>query len=165
MYHRQIYCNTESSMAFAWSDTELTTCPNNVSHNVASGSESIIQVARFTHHIKDLFSTTSTSYVPVAKFIYQGTDYYSNDSVPFKYLKLRSYCNTGTYNLQLLNQTGGVLWSSGSLSNTTSQVIIVDFDTFTVSANETLLSLEAHGNSGSTCFVSDVSLFSAMVAE
>jgi len=102
-------------MVIAWSDTELTTCPNDPTHSVAVGSESIIQVARFTHHIKDLFTTASTSYVPVCKFIYQGTDYYANDDVPFKYMKIRAHSNAGTYNLQLLNQTGGVLWTSGTL--------------------------------------------------
>ncbi len=165
MYRRQIYCNTESTMVFAWSDTPLTTCPNNPIHSVALGSESIIQVARFTHHIKDSFSTTSTTFVPVVKFIYQGSDYYTNDDVPYKYMKIRAYSNAGTYNLQLLNQSGSVLWSSGTLSNNTMQVITVDFDTFSVSTGETLLSLEAHGNAGSTCIISDVSLFSAMVAE
>lgn len=165
MYFRQIYCNTESTMVSAWSDTELTTCPNNPAHSVASGSESIVQVARFTHHIKDLFSTTSTTFVSAAKFIYQGTDYYTNDNVPPKYIKIRAYSNTGTYNLQLLGQTGGVLWSSGTLSNNTMQTITVDFDNFSVSTGETLLTLEAHGNGGSTCFISNVSLFSAMVAE
>lgn len=165
MYHRQIYCNTESTMVFSWSDTELTECPNDSEHSVASGSESIIQVARFTHHIKDIFSTTSTTFVPAAKFIFQGSDYYTYDNVPLKYMKIRAHSNAGTYNLQLLDQSSNVLWSSGTLSNNTMQVTIVDFDTFSVSTGETLLTLEAHGNGGSTCIVSDVSLFSAMVAE
>lgn len=165
MYHRQIYCNTEESMVLTWSDNELTTCPTDPMHSVASGSESVVQVARFTHHIKDLFTTTSTSFVPAAKFLYQGSDYYTHDHVPIKYMKISAHSNAGTYNLQLLDETSSVLWSSGTLSNNASQIITVDFDSFTVSTGETLLTLEARGNAGVTCFVSDVSLFSAMVAE
>ena len=165
MYQRQIYCNTEDSMVSKWDDNTLTSCPNDSEHSIASGSESIIQVARFTHHLKDNFSTSNTSYVPVTKFVFQGTNYYSNDAVNFKYLKIRSYSDVGTYNIRLLDPASNQIWTSGSLSNHTETVTTVDFDTLSLSSSEILYSLEAHGNSGSVCYISDVSIYSAFVAE
>lgn len=152
-------------MVSIWNDTPLTTCPNDPYHSVANGSESIIQVARFTHHLKDNFSTSSTYYVPVTNFVFQGTDYFSNDAVMFKYLKFRSYSNIGSYNLRLLDESNNELWSSGSLSNHTEQVITVDFETLSSSSSEVLYTIEAHGNSGSTCYISNISLYSAFVSE
>ena len=152
-------------MVSNWSDTVLTTCPNNPVHSVASGSESIVQTARLTHHLRDIFSTSSTTYVPVTKFVFQGTNYYANDAVPPKYLKFRAFSNVGSYDIRLLNESGSQIWASGSLSNHTEQVTTVDFDTLTVSSDEVLYTIEAHGNSGSTCFISHISIYSAIVPE
>jgi len=162
MYQRQIYCNTEDTMVSKWNDTPLTTCPNDEEHSVAFGSESIVQVARFTHHLASNFST---SYVPITKFVFQGTDYHSNDAITPKYLKFRSYSNVGSYDLHLLDESNTELWASGSLSNHTEEVVTIDFDTLTLSSGEVLYTIEAHGNSGSTCYIPNISIYSAFVPE
>lgn len=46
----RIYCNTESNWVESWSETEISVCPNNNSHDVNSNSlqelESISEIGR-----------------------------------------------------------------------------------------------------------------------
>ena len=147
-----------------WSDTPLTQCPNNSGHSVVLDSEIIIQGARFTHHITQLFSTSSTSYVNVAKYVYQGTDYYDNDRVAYKYMKIRSSVVAGTYDLRLLDASSNVMWSSLGNTGSAEQIITFDFDTITPPTTEQLLTLQAK-TSGSAVTIADVSLYSATLLE
>jgi hypothetical protein len=165
MFLREIYCNYESATISKWSDTELTQCPNNVAHSVQAGSETIVEVARLTHNLKDSFSTSSGSYTTVTRFVYQGTNFYDIDAISPKYLKVRASVNTGSYNLKLSNGAGTQLYVSGNLTNTTIQTTTIDFGTFTNDANESLYLLEVKCNSGATCNVFNVAIYGSFVPE
>jgi len=148
-------------MVPAWSDADLTECPNDILHSVNLNSTSVIRVARYVNTIADLFTTNSTSFVDVDNFLYQGTDYYLNDDVLPKYLKIRASILSGTYDLQLIDELSTVLWSSIGNSNTTEQVILLDFDTISVPSSESILTLQVQ-TSGATCSITNVSLFAAI---
>jgi hypothetical protein len=164
MYYQQIYCNTEGTMVPAWSTPTLTTCPHNAGHSVVAGSVTIIQAARLASHLKDSFSTSSTSYVNVTKFVYQGNDYYTNDSVTPKYLKVTASVSAGNYSLQLIDPSSTVLWGATGYTNTTDQTISIDFDTLTTPSAETVLTLQAK-TSGTTLTVGNVSIYDRLVPQ
>lgn len=165
MFLREIYCNYEAATVSKWNDTELTQCPNDPSHQVQNGSETIVQVARLTQNLKDFFTTSSSSYTSICKFVYQGTNFYTVDAIAPKYLKIRAFVNTGSYNLKLSNNFGTQLWVSSNLSNTTIQTTTIDFDTFSNDSIEGIYTLEVRCNSGATCSIINVSLFSPCVPE
>jgi hypothetical protein len=151
-------------MVSAWSTPDLTQCPHNAAHSVAPNSTSILQAARISSHVTDVWSSNSTSYTNVCKFFYQGSTYFASDNVSPKYLKVTASVAAGTFDIRLIDSSNNVLWSSTSHNNTTDQTFTFDFDTITVPANEIILSLQAK-SSGSTCTVSDVTLFSRFVPE
>ena len=43
LYKYRIYCETESTYAYIWAETEPTVCPNNNTHTIDSGSITIIE--------------------------------------------------------------------------------------------------------------------------
>lgn len=163
-FHWSIYCITEENNVLTWSDTEPTTCPNNASHTVQDGSQTIIEVARGINTVLSNQTTASSSNTTLGCFAYQGTTFYDIDNAQPKYLKISAFVDFGSYTIRVIDQASNVLFSSTGNTNTSLSVISFDFDTVSVPTASTVYDIQA-STSGGTVTLKEATLYYAMVQE
>jgi len=79
VYKYSIYCETEATTVYAWSEAEPTTCPNNTGHTIDTDSIAIVDTVAENHVYLDDVSKTSDNFLQTVEQPREGDalNYYS----------------------------------------------------------------------------------------
>lgn len=147
-YQWQFYCPIVSDFFVEWGDVEPTTCLCPLAHPINSMNMSISFVTRPTYTILTTTTTNSSTFTNLGSFfLRRASEYDGNDGI-VKYLKLVTFVDSGSYDIQVSDTSGTVLLSSSGLTNTTVDTISFDLETVTLPTTDTIYNLEARTSGG-----------------